>query len=238
MGALRRPGGTPHPWLTLSVDCEVPGDRAWRGLEWGPLSPSAQGASPNPDLSWPAPRGAPRFPPLFSTPPAGVVPVTLDCPAESQRGEPPLMLRGSSDISCKCFCGQSSRLGVCRLQIRAQVTRRASMEEDQCKRVLSTQSLPPTRPAPLAQPLWRLPSRAWSCPEVSPPRRALIWPERCVTAGKPLTSPGLVCKLEAWSAVSDYERVSSSLPGRLQATVGPGRPPSRAGDSGTRQEEG
>lgn len=40
------------------------------------------------------------------------------------------MLRGSSDISCKCFCGQSSQLGVCGLQIRAQVTRRASTEED------------------------------------------------------------------------------------------------------------
>lgn len=69
MGALRRPGGTPHPWLTLSVDCEVPGDRAWRGLEWGPLSPSAQGASPNPDLSWPVPKGGTTLPiPVLDTP--------------------------------------------------------------------------------------------------------------------------------------------------------------------------
>ena len=146
------------------------------------------------------------------------------------------MLRGSSDISCKCFCGQSSRLGVCGLQIRAQVTRRAGAEEDQCKHVLSTQSLPLTHP--LAQPLWRLPSRAWSCPEVSPPRRALIWPERCVTAGKPLTSLCLVCKLETWSAVSDYEGVSGSLPGRLQATAGRGLLSSHVGDSGTHQGGG
>lgn len=162
--------------------------------------------------------------------------MTLDRPAESQWGEPRLMLRGSSDVSCKCFCGQSSRLGVCGLQIRSQVTRRARAEEDQCKYILSTQSLPPTHP--LAQPLWRLPSRAWSCPEVSPPRRALIWPERCVTAGKPLTSLCLVCKLETWSAVSDYEGVSGSLPGRLQATAGRGLLSSRVGDSGTHQGGG
>lgn len=95
------------------------------------------------------------------------------------------MLRGSSDISCKCFCGQSSRLGVCGLQIRAQVTQRAGTEEDQCKRILSTQSLPPAHlphppPSPLEAPIKGM--------ELSPPRRALIWPECCVTAGKPLTS--------------------------------------------------
>lgn len=184
MGVPEQPGGTPHPWLTLSGDSEVPGDRAWRGLEGSPL-PLCTGCLPPANSAGLSPRGAPRSPPPFSKPLAGVAPVTLGGPAESQRGEPPLMLRGSSDISCKCFCGQSSRLGVCGLQIRAQVTQRADAEEDQCKRILSTQSLPAAHlphppPSPLEAPIKGM--------KLSPPRQALIWPECCVTAGKPLTS--------------------------------------------------
>ena len=179
-GAAR---GMPHLWPTLSGDSEVPGDRAWRGLEGSPL-PLCTGCLPPANSAGLSPRGAPCSPPPFSAPPAGVAPVTLGRPAESQWGELPLMLRGSSD-SRECFCGRSSRLGVFGLQIRAQVTQRAGAEEAQCKRTLSTQPLPPARlPHPPPRPL----EAAIKGMELSLPRRAAIWPECSVTAGTPLAS--------------------------------------------------
>lgn len=68
MGVPGQPGGTPHPWPTLSGDSEVPGDRAWRGLE-GSTLPLCTGCLPPVKLSWPVPKGGTTLPtPILDTP--------------------------------------------------------------------------------------------------------------------------------------------------------------------------
>lgn len=120
------------------------------GLQQGYLPPptlTSAGLPLAPPSLLASPRRQPHSPPPVLHTPQVVAPATLGRPGGVSAREPLLMLRVSSSSIWKCLCRQSSRLGVCRLQIRAQGSFGGQTQRTGAECILSTQPLPPAHPS-------------------------------------------------------------------------------------------